>query len=152
MPYSRSGREMVQISVGVVAFLLLLFLSILSVIALSGSWAIVVPESVNWEMTRDGKRLLRARYVFTAACSLILTSLLLDVFVKNPARPLDLFWIWDTHPDVLVFLLVLSSALFTAASYHVFRSKGEGRWVLCIAAPCMAALSLIGTVWVGQLI
>ena len=141
---------MVQISVGVVAFILILFLSILSVVALVGCWAITVPESSNWEDTEDGKGLSRAKYLFTAACSLVLMSLVLDVFIKNPARPLDVFWIWDIHPHILVLLLVLSSGLFIAASVYMIRSRGEGRWLLFIAAPGMAALTLISAICVGR--
>ena len=134
------------ISVGVVAFILLLFLSILCVVALSACWAIIAPESVDREITPGGKMLLRAKYLFAAACGLILLSLLLDVFVRNPESPSIDFWIWGEHPHVLILLLVLSSGLSIAASFHAFQSKGEGRWVLWVGAPSTAALSLIGAI------
>jgi hypothetical protein len=138
------------VSVGVAAFIMLLFLSVSWVIALVASWAIVVPESLNGDITPGGKRLLYARYLFTAACGIILISLLLDVFVRNPAGSSDLFWIWDVHPHVLVLLLVISAGLSIVASFYAFQSKGNGRWVLWAGAPSMAALSIIEAIILGQ--
>jgi hypothetical protein len=142
------GR-MAHISVGVVAFVLLLLLSILCVVALIACWAIVAPESVNQEITPGGKMILRAKYLFTAAIGFIPIYLLLDVFVKNPTSPSNDLWVWNDHPHVLVLLLMLSSGLSMAASYYAFQSRGEGRWVLCVGAPCMASLSLIGAIWLS---
>jgi hypothetical protein len=144
------GRMGQWLSVGTVAFMLLLFLSVLSVIALAVCWVILAPESEDGDITPGGKVLLRARGLFTAACGLILISLLLDVLVRNPASPSDDWWIWSEHPRVLILVLILSSGLSIAASYNAFRSKGEGRWILRGVAPSMAALSLIGAIGLSQ--
>ncbi|MGO9324221.1 MAG: hypothetical protein ACLP07_06630 [Terracidiphilus sp.] len=140
------------LSVGTVAFVAVLILSVPCFIALIGCWAIGVPEFVDGEITRGGKMLRRAKYSFTAACVLILISLLLDTFVRNPANPSELWWIWDTHPRFLILLLILSSGLSVAASYFAFQSKGDGRWVLWSGGPIVAALALIAAFWIGQLI
>lgn len=138
------------VSTGAAAFILLLFLSVLWVIALVACWAIVVPESLDGDITPGGRKLLHAKYLFTAAYSDILISLLLDVFVRNSATPSIDFWIWGEHPYILVLLLVMSSGLSIAASLYAFQSKGEGRWVLWAGAPSMAALSLIEAIGLGQ--
>lgn len=138
------------LSVGTVAFISVLFLSVPCLIALIGCWAVGAPELVDGEITPGGKMLLRAKYSLTAACSLVLLSLLLDTFVKNPASPSDLWSIWNQHPHVLVLLLMLSSGLSVAASLFAFQSQGDGRWVLRIGAPVVAALSLLAAFGIGQ--
>jgi hypothetical protein len=140
------------LSIGTFAFFLLLFLSALSAIVLGGCWVFAVPEPEDGEVTPGGKVLSRARYFLTASCGLIFISLLLDVLVRNPASPSNDWWIWGEHPRVLMLFLVLSSGLAIAASYYAFRSKGDGRWMLWIGAPSLAALSFIGVVCMGQLI
>jgi hypothetical protein len=52
----------------------------------------------------------------------------------------------------LILLLMLSSALSVAASFFAFQSKGDGRWVVCVLGPIMAALLLLAAIGVGQLI
>jgi hypothetical protein len=138
------------ISIGAAVFIFLLFLSVLWVITLVACWAIAVPESLDGDITPGGKRLLYARYLFTAACGVILISLLLDGFVRNPADSSDLFWIWGEHPRILVLLMMLSSVSSAVASIYAFRSKGDGRWTLWVGAPGMAALSLIAAIGLGQ--
>jgi hypothetical protein len=138
------------LSVGTIAFISVLFLSVPSFIFLIGCWAIGAPELVDGEITPGGKMLLGAKYSFTAACGLVLISLLLDAFVRNPASPLDLWWIWNEHPRVLILLLILSSGFSVVASYFAFRSKGDGRWVLWVGGPLVAALSLLAAFCIGQ--
>jgi len=140
---------MVHLGAGIVAFISLLLLSILCTAALIGCWAIVTPEALNWELTPTGRMLRRAKYCFSAACGVILVSGATDVFVTNPKDPDSVGWIWDRHPGVLILLLILSSGLSVAASHYAFKSKGEGRWVLYIGAPGVAALSLLVAIWVG---
>ena len=138
------------LSIGTFAFVLLVFLSGLSAIALGGCWVFAAPESEDGEVTAGGKILARARYFLSASCGLIFISLLLDVLVRNPVIPSGDWWIWGEHPHVLMLLLVLSSGLAIAASYYAFRSKGDGRWMLWIGAPGLAALSLLGVLCLGQ--
>ena len=94
--------------------------------------------------------LRRAKFLFTAAGGVIFISLLLDVFVPDPNDPRLDWWIWNEHPHVLVVLLMLSSGLCVATAFQVFQSKGDGRWVLKVGAPGMAALSILGAIGIGQ--
>jgi hypothetical protein len=140
------------IGTGMGAFILLLFLSVASVIALGVCWIFVAPESEDGEITTGGRAIRRAQYSLTAACGLIFICLLLDLFVRGPASSMIDVWIWGGHPRVLVLSLILSSGLSVAASFFAFQSKGDGRWVLWTGAPMMAALSLIVATCIDQLI
>jgi hypothetical protein len=137
-------------SVGEIAFMTLLFLSVLWIIALGVCWVFVAPESDDWDITKGGNKLRRAKYFFTSAGGLIVVTLLLDLFVSNPKGSNTDFWLWSEHPHILVFFLVLSSVLSIVATYHELNSKGNGRWVLQLGAPGMAVLSILGAICVGQ--
>jgi hypothetical protein len=136
-----------------IAFVLVLFLSILSAAILVASWSSLSPETVEWEITPAGKTLLRARNLFAGACGITLACLVATgSFMESDASA---FFRWcDAHRLCLPAAIIVSSGLSFFSFFQALQSKGEGRRVLSIGALAVAVLSIVGTgflmVFLGQ--
>jgi hypothetical protein len=126
-----------------IAFVLILLLSIVSLGILVASWPPLSPEMSDWEITRAGKALLRARNLFAAACGIILACLLgTGSFMESDTSA---FFRWcDSHRLSLPAAMVVSSGLSFASAYQALQSKGEGRRFLQIGALLVGAVSILG--------
>jgi len=130
------------------AFIWTLALSFACALGLLGCWTIVPEssESLDWEITRAGKRLLRARWLYAAACGVIFACLLLLIKFLNAADDSHLFhWFDDNRHSlpIVPMLLIVSSGLSFFAFVSALNAKGEGRRGMSAVTLVVALLSLL---------
>jgi len=122
-----------------------LVLAFASALGLIGCWTIVA-ESSDLEITRSGRRLIRARTLFAIACAIIFACLFaLIPFLNTPDESQPFRW-FDEHQrsvPVLPVLMVAASGLSAAAFASALNSKGAGRPMLLAIPAVIAALSFL---------
>ncbi len=128
------------------AFVVVLLLSLVTGVILLTCWTSMSPEMEEWQITPAGKIFLRARYLFTAACVIILACPF--VVGSFDASDRSAFYLWcDAHPRSLPAVMIICSGLSIASASLAFKSKGSGRLLLMICALVVAALSISGAVF-----
>ncbi len=136
-----------------IAFVLVLLLSVLSVGILVASWSSLSPETIDWEITPQGKTLLRARNLFAVACGIVVACLIAtSSFMESDASA---FYRWcDAHRLSLPATIVVSSGFSFFSSFQALQSKGDGRRVLLFGALAVAVSSILAAgflmVFLGQ--
>lgn len=133
-----------------IAFVVCLLLSMACVLGLIAGWNIT-PESSDRGITDAGRCLLRARWLFAAACGVIIAcaSVLFYCGFVGPPESQPNRW-FDKHPFSSPILLMISSGLSGVSLYLTLNAKGEGRRGLLLATSVIGGFTLLGTLLLFQ--
>jgi hypothetical protein len=125
----------------VIAFLLSFFLSMSILFTLIVCW-VVIPESLEGEMTRAGERLHRARSLCAITCGVTFTWLaVLVYFLTGPDRSQPFQWFRE-HRQIAPAISMVFAVLLGVSFLLTLSGRGPGRRGLLIGTFAMTALSI----------
>jgi hypothetical protein len=121
--------------------LLLWALSVGGGIAVLLSW-IYVESEYDGEglLTRGSLYSIRARALLTFGCMVFWICTFLG-YALTDSRGL-IFGFWLAHPVLLVTLFFFADLLLIISVVFAWRASGSGRWILRIASPVIAVVSI----------
>lgn len=134
---------------GMVSFCVLWLLSVAGGIAVWLSWVYVEPEyNDEGVVTRGSRCSVRARALLTVGCVMCWISTAMGHVFTSSSQPT--FEFWRNHHVLLLTLLFLVDTLLFSSVVFAWQARGSGKWILWIATPTIAVVSIAGSIFLSR--